>query len=78
MCANLLDRWPIAGLIDKNPYKQGKFVPGTGYLVLAPSQISYDVVKGVIVENDVYFSEIQEEVSQIDLRISVISLSSLL
>ena len=53
-------------------------MPGTGYLVLAPSQISYDVVKGVIVENDVYFSEIQEEVSQIDLRISVISLSSLL
>lgn len=78
MCANLLDQWPIAGLIDKNPHKQGKFIPGTGHLVLAPSQIKAGAVKAVIVENDVYFSEIHRDVSQIDPRISVISLSSLL
>ncbi len=78
MCANLLDKWPIAGFIDRNTYKQGKFVPGAGHRVLAPSQISYKFVKTVIVENDVYFSEIWNEVQKIDPRISVVLLSKLL
>lgn len=78
MCANLLDRWPISGFIDKNIHKQGKFIPGTGHPVLAPSQIKYDLVKTIIVENDVYLSEIQNEVREIDPRISVTPLSRLL
>lgn len=78
MCANLLDNWPIAGFIDKNSYKWGKYIPGTGHLVLAPPQVNYPMVKAVIVENDVYYTEIQDEVQKIDSRILTISLSELL
>ena len=78
MCANLLDNWPISGFIDKNSNKWGKYIPGTGHLVLAPSQISYPIVKTVIVENDVYYREIQDEVQKIDRRILTILLSELL
>lgn len=78
MCANLLGNWPIAGFIDKNPYKWGKYIPGTGHLVLAPSQINYPMIKTVIVENDVYYTEIRNEVQKIDPRILTISLSELL
>lgn len=78
MCANLLDNWPIAGFIDKNSYKWGKYIPGTGHLVLAPAQIKYPDVKTVIVENDVYYTEIRDEVQKIDPRIMTISLSELL
>lgn len=78
MCSNLLRKFKISGCIDSNPYKQGKFIPGTGYPVLAPKEISFDRVKCVLVENDVYFDEIQEEVREIDLRIQVLRLNQLL
>jgi len=78
MCANLLDKWPIAGIIDENPHKQGKFVPGTGHQVLTPSEIAYETVKTVFVENDVYFSEIQSVLQKIDPRISIYSLNHFL
>ena len=77
MCANLLDKWPVAGFIDKNPYKWGKFAPGTGHQVLSPAEVMYDRVKTIIVENDVYFTEIQADVKKIDERICVIALSKL-
>lgn len=78
MCANLLNQWPISGLVDKNPYKQGKFVPGTAHPVLAPESISYPKVKTVLVENDIYYHEIQKEVQKIDARIQTVSLNKLL
>lgn len=78
MCANLLDNWLIAGFIDGNSYKWGKYIPGTGHLILAPSQISYPNIKTVIVENDVYYTEIQDEVRKLDPRILIILLSDLL
>ena len=45
---------------------------------MAPEQITYELVKTVIVENDVYLTEIQAEAGKIDPRIVVLSLSSLL
>lgn len=78
MCAVLLNRWPIAGLIDQNQYKAGKYIAGTGYPVLSPSQIKYPSVQGVIIENDAYTEEITAEVRKIDPNISVLSLSKLL
>lgn len=47
-------------------------------MVLAPSQIAYPIVKTVVVENDVYYTEIQDEVHKIDPRILTILLSELL
>lgn len=78
MCANLLRGWRIEGFIDKNPQKQHKFIPVTGHPVLAPSEISFDKVKMICVENEVYFSEICDEVEQIDPRIKTVMLDDLL
>ena len=78
MCANLLDQWLVEGFIDKNPYKQGKFIPGTGHIVLAPNEIKYPRVKVVVVENDVYYPEIFCQLQKIDRQISAIKLSDLL
>lgn len=77
MCANLLHKMPIAGFIDKNPFKQGKFIPGTGHKVLSPEDA---IAKAniICVENEVYLSEIQNEVHNINPHIPVILLEELL
>jgi len=78
MCANLLKGIQISGYIDKNPYKQGKYIPGTGHLVIAPEDINFPDVQVVLVENDVYLEEIQLEMKEIDSRVRVCSLHQLL
>lgn len=50
----------IDQVIDVNPYKQGKFVPGTGHEVLSPDQLPADPPDVVIVMNPIYVPEIAE------------------
>jgi len=78
MCCNLLSHSPILGCIDNNPFKQKKFIPVTGHPVLAPTSISFDTVKCILVENDVYLNEIKQQVGEIDRRIFVGSLNEIL
>lgn len=78
MCCNLLDGGRILGCIDKNPFKQGKFIPGTGHKVIAPMDVTYEKAPYILVENDVYFEEIEKEAKKIDERIQVSSLNELL
>ena len=47
-------------VIDINPYKQGKFVPGTGHEVLSPDQLPDDPPDVVIVMNPIYVPEIRD------------------
>lgn len=78
MCCNLLAGDCILGCVDKNPFKQGKFIPGTGHPVLAPANISYEKANCILVENDVYFDEIEQEACKIDTRFRVLSLNRIL
>lgn len=78
MCCNLLAKSPILGCIDNNPFKQGKFIPGTGHPVLAPADISFETVTCILVENDVYLDEIKQQTAEIDARIPVASLNQVL
>lgn len=59
--ANLVD--PSAQLIDcvvdVNPQKQGKFLPGTGHPIVAPSQLGDHGVSTALVLNSNYVDEIQ-------------------
>ncbi|MEL6997628.1 MAG: class I SAM-dependent methyltransferase [Pseudomonadota bacterium] len=55
-------------VIDINPYKQGKFVPGTGHEVLSPKQLPADPPDVVIVMNPIYVSEIREVLASMDLH----------
>lgn len=66
MCSNLLAPLPIKGIIDKNPYKQGKWIPGTGCPVVAPADIAQVPGAIILVENPVYLQEIDKEARQID------------
>lgn len=78
MCSNLLNHLTMKGIIDKNPYKQGKFIPGTGCPVLAPKDLAIVPEAIIFVENPVYLREITEEAQQINPRAQVFPLDLLL
>ena len=57
---NLLDparEW-IAGIVDVNPKKQGRFVPGSGHPILAPDAIAERGIRSIVVMNPNYAGEI--------------------
>lgn len=54
-------------VVDINPYKQGKFMPGTGHEVIAPSALSDHEPSLVIVMNPIYVDEIRNETDKLHL-----------
>lgn len=48
----------VAAVVDINPYKQGKFVPGTGHAVVAPKALVAEPPDLVLVMNPIYVNEI--------------------
>ena len=49
----------IAAAVDVNPYKQGKFMPGTAHPVIAPKALIDQPADLVIVMNPIYVPEIE-------------------
>lgn len=49
----------IAAVVDVNPFKQGKFLPGTGHPVIAPKVLAEVPPDLVIVMNSIYMGEIR-------------------
>ena len=45
-------------MIDINPFKQGKYLPGTGHLVSAPESLVAAPPDTVIVMNPIYLDEV--------------------
>lgn len=64
----------VAGIVDINPHKQGKFLPGTGHEVLAPTRLVDLEPDTVIVMNAVYESEITAQLKTMGLTPEVVSL----
>lgn len=61
-------------LVDINPYKAGKFLPGTGHLIVAP-----DFLKGyrpgvVVAMNTAYADEIARTLAAMNVRADVVTL----
>ena len=50
----------VAGLVDINKTKQGRYVPGTGHEIIAPTDPRVLSAKTVVVSNANYRSEIAE------------------
>ena len=48
-------------LIDLNPYKDGRFVPGTGHQVRAPAFLAEFKPDAVVVMNPLYADEIARD-----------------
>jgi SAM-dependent methyltransferase len=66
----------IASIVDINPYKQGKFMPGTGHPIIAPEALVDQPPDLVIVMNPIYVEEIKASLKRLELEPEVIALTS--
>ena len=57
----------IRGAVDINPHKHGRYIAGTGHVVLAPSELPDLDPELVIAMNPVYLDEIGRELSELGL-----------
>lgn len=64
----------LAGVVDVNPGKQGKFLAGTGHRILAPQQATAAGLASAIVLNPNYVPEIQRSLAEHHSRACVIDL----
>jgi SAM-dependent methyltransferase len=62
----------LAGVIDVNPAKQGKFLPGTGHAIVSPAHAGG--AAAVLVLNPNYIAEVRATVEQLGSRAKVIDL----
>jgi len=63
----------IRAAVDINPYKQGKFTPGTGHPVIAPEALLDDPPHLVIVMNPIYVEEIRKTLASLGLEPEVVA-----
>ncbi|MFD0980279.1 methyltransferase, partial [Tropicimonas aquimaris] len=54
-------------VIDINPYKQNRFLPGTGIQVMTPQALATTPPDTVIVMNPVYLGEISSSLAGLGL-----------
>lgn len=66
----------ISWIIDINPFKAGKFVPGTGHQVVSPDSLAEDKSPPdiVIVMNPVYVNEITEQLKTLNIHPEILAL----
>jgi hypothetical protein len=64
----------VAQVIDINPHKQGKYLPGTGHRVSAPQGLIAAPPDTVIVMNPVYLPEIGAQLRAMGLDPELVAL----
>ena len=62
----------IQYIVDINPYKQGKYAPGTGQEIVAPEFLREYRPDSIIAMNPVYISEIRQMVERMDITPEII------
>jgi SAM-dependent methyltransferase len=60
-------------VVDINPHKTGKFLPGTGHSVMAPEHLTQSRPDLIIAMNPVYIGEIRERIASLGVQADVIS-----
>lgn len=58
----------VSTVVDVNPFKQGRHMPGTGHRVIAPSELAAAPPDLVIVMNPIYVAEIRASLEAMGLR----------
>lgn len=58
----------VQAAVDINPYKQGKYTPGTGHPVISPQTLSDQPPDFVIVMNAIYLSEVRRTLDALGLK----------
>jgi SAM-dependent methyltransferase len=66
----------VASVVDINPYKQGKFMPGTGHSVIAPKALVDQTPDLVIVMNPIYVTEITANLKELGLEPEIAALDA--
>lgn len=64
----------VSCVVDLNPKKQGRFIPGTGQPIVAPEALVPEKPDIVIVANSVYVTEVKHRLQKLALEPEVISL----
>ncbi|MBN1559789.1 methyltransferase domain-containing protein [candidate division KSB1 bacterium] len=64
----------ISAIVDMNPAKQGRFVPGSGHLILSPTELVRIDPDRIIVANPLYVNEVRRSVRQLKLHAEVVPL----
>lgn len=64
----------IAAVVDVNPYKQGKFVPGTGHEVIAPRELTHVRPDLVVLMNPIYVPEVKADLGRLGLAPEILAL----
>jgi hypothetical protein len=64
----------IEYVVDINPRKQGRFVPGTGQEIVGPAALREYKPDTVFVMNPNYLGEVQDQLSELGLRPAVVAL----
>ncbi|MEM7237791.1 MAG: methyltransferase, partial [Pseudomonadota bacterium] len=57
----------VEQVVDINPHKQGKFLPGTGHRVVAPDMLVGSPPDTVVVMNPIYLPEIGAQLGDLGL-----------
>jgi len=55
-------------IVDINPYRQGKYLPGSGKLIIAPNFLKEFRPDAVIAMNPIYLDEIRNELNSLGLN----------
>ena len=63
----------IAAVVDINPYKQGKFLPGTGHCVIAPEELKPSPPDLVVVMNPIYLGEVTRALHDLGLAPEIVA-----
>jgi SAM-dependent methyltransferase len=65
----------VAAAVDINPYRQGRFMPGSGHEIVAPSELRRLRPEHVIVMNPVYVPEISAMCAELGVTPAIHALS---
>jgi hypothetical protein len=64
----------VAQVVDINPYKQGKFLPGTWHQVIGPEALKEAPPDVVIVMNPIYLPEVGAQLAEMELDVELVAL----
>jgi SAM-dependent methyltransferase len=65
-----------ARIVDKNPFKQGRYLPGSAHVVLAPSALVEVEPDIIIAMNPIYLQEIRDDLAALGLRPSLMAVGT--
>jgi SAM-dependent methyltransferase len=65
----------VAGVVDINPFRQGRYLPGTGHRILAPEELPTLAPNRIVIMNPMYTKEVRTRLESLGLFPELIALS---